>query len=237
MAPPPTREEARALEDLHRQRGDAVARAAADSTEDLGGRLLRFYWYYGFALDLSSSIVMLNGEGTVVANGPQQNGYLPHGPNMLSLNDPALPENDIGAKAFNFMRVRKLMRLTYHKLLQRVELAQAPPRRLHEPSWLVDKRRRSAARAKEDWDGMTPNERDLFAQHARGGSPILSVVLPKWRPSLNQLEARSHQRESDELSLLRREEESKLEEVTMKIAAEVQELDHGGASSDPLWAP
>ena len=32
-------------------------------------------------------------------------------------------------------------------------------------------------------------------------------------------------------------EESKLEEVTMKIAAEVQELDHGGASSDPLWAP
>jgi predicted nucleotidyltransferase len=106
---------------------------------DLGGLLLRFYWYYGHALDTSKTVVMLKDEGTRLAGsewtmlsqygpfaeqqqqqqqeeeeegggggggGGSGGGYLPHDPLSLSLNDPARPDSDIGAKAFRFDQVR-----------------------------------------------------------------------------------------------------------------------------------
>ena len=105
---------------------------------DLGGMLLLFYWYYGFHFDTSSTIVMLPGEGTRVAESlagvgsrmEQQHiashtGFLPHDPGMLSLNDPGQPRSDIGIKAFRFGMVRSLFRQSYRTLLERVAVVGA----------------------------------------------------------------------------------------------------------------
>ena len=106
---------------------------------DLGGMLLLFYWYYGYHLDTSCTVVMLHGEATRLARCPDylayqdylahpssssssssfDDGFLPHDPCALSLNDPARPDSDIGAKAFRFGQVRELFRQSYRRLLRR----------------------------------------------------------------------------------------------------------------------
>jgi hypothetical protein len=88
--------------------------------EDLGGALLRFYWYYGYQLDLKSSIVMSEGPETWLATGPGWQGWLEHSPGMLSINDPLKPESDLGAKAFRYNIVRQLLRASYVKLSAQV---------------------------------------------------------------------------------------------------------------------
>jgi len=103
--------------------GAQVAAAMERNTfeqEDLGGALLRFYWYYGHQLDLKCSIVTGEHMETSVAWGPSAPGWLGHHPSQLSINDPAKPDSDLGAKAYRFGLVRQLLRATYAKLMARV---------------------------------------------------------------------------------------------------------------------
>ena len=74
---------------------DAVPTLA---NEDLGGALLRFYWYYGHHFDLRGSIVMTEDHNTRIAPGPSSAGWHEHHRTRLSINDPARPDSDIGAK-------------------------------------------------------------------------------------------------------------------------------------------
>ena len=82
---------------------DAVTeQAEAEAQEDLGGLLLRFYWFYGYALDTRHSVILKEHDSTI-ARGPEHHpGYLLHANDKLSLSDPAAPWVDLGAKAFNF---------------------------------------------------------------------------------------------------------------------------------------
>ena len=90
-------------------------REAEEEVEDLGGLLLRFYWYYGHKLDLSSSIELREASGRSAAQSNLRRqgraGWRDHHRNMLSINDPANPDTDIGSKAFRFLSVRRLLRL------------------------------------------------------------------------------------------------------------------------------
>ena len=211
-----------------------VADAAGEEDEDLGGRLLRFYWYYGFALDTSSSVVMLNGEATKVATTGRQ-GYLDHAPTALSLNDPATPASDIGAKAFRFASVRSLIRLSYKQLMNRIDLANTEPSQRHVPKWLKKKRKKEAAQLEAAADGGT-GAPAAEAPAAESDPAILSAVLPKWQRGWSKRAARIEQGKLDMLSQLRREEEVKLDEATAEIAVDLREMELGGAQSrDPLW--
>ena len=99
---------------------DSEAEHTPEEPEDLGGMLLRFYWYYGYKLDLSSSIVMSERGGAGVICRPGTKGYMAHDHDQLSLSDPARPGNDLGAKAFRFQTVRRLLRLTYTKAIDQI---------------------------------------------------------------------------------------------------------------------
>ena len=114
-------------------------------SEDLGGQLLRFYWYFGHQLDLSSTVVMLPKQKTLVAPTPgshrsrSKSGFVPHQVNLLSLTDPANPGVDLGAKAYRFADVRYLLRKSYDKLSKLAESSSSSRHRglLHElvPRW------------------------------------------------------------------------------------------------------
>lgn len=219
--------------------------ADADTEEDLGGRLLRFYWYYGYALDLSSSVVMLDGEATRLADGPDgagrfEDGYLPHPRTQLSLNDPAKPTSDIGAKAYNFMSVRRLLRMSYQQLLKRIAIVQTAPSRRHVPNWMSDKRRREQISMREGRMAPRGGDGAVDRDERRGdedNQPVLSIVLPRWRKQMSQREARHAHSRREQLGQMRLEEQEKMEVVAAGLAAELEELRAGTAkTSDPLWS-
>jgi DNA polymerase sigma len=204
--------------------------------EDLGGLLLRFYWYYGFRLNTASSIVMRAEDRTNVAHRPGRAGYLAHAPHMLSINDPAMPESDIGAKAFRFMTVRRLLRSSFAQLSKRIH------RRREE------QRRQSAASENEYED------RDEEGAGARGGEPtgkraasqqrsLLSAILPNWEVHYSGRGARRTQKELIKISRRRRREETQFERMDEQLERQQRHLDARlavgdlGANSarDPLW--
>ena len=219
-----------------------AALAAADAEEeDLGGRLLRFYWYYGYALDTGATVVMGDGEATRVAPAAGAPGHLAHAPQLLSLSDPLQPRSDLGAKAFNWASARRLLRLSYQQLLRRVAIAQTAPDARHVPRWL--ERRRARAR---DARG-----RDQRGEEAHGDddddeteASILSAVLPRWQKRWSARDARDAAGRREALALTRREEEAKVADAADALAAEMRELEEraaggGGrsaASRDPLWS-
>jgi DNA polymerase sigma len=245
-ASPGERRRARAAQ-LGAADADAAAAAAVEAAaeeveaEDLGGQLLRFFWYYGFEHDYASSVVMLDGDATSVASSAHDAGFLEHSSQMLSINDPNAPWSDLGAKAHNFGSVRRLLRLTYTQLLSRIELLESlestAPDQRHVPTWLLHKREAAAARrqaklAKRTRRGESAGAMDDAEPADDAQTTILGVVLPRWQVRWDQSHARKQQRKRSWIGALRLDEERKLDEATARVAAEM-----GGAGSrDPLWA-
>jgi len=174
--------------------------------EDLGGALLRFYWYYGYQLDLKSSIVMSEGPETWLATGPGWQGWLEHSPGMLSINDPLKPESDLGAKAFRYNIVRQLLRASYVKLSAQVAEHTQQQQELQQE--------------------LQHESSGDFSGNAGRGSSLLSLVLPKWN-AMGSQHARRHQKELAQMNRRRRIEEKRMITASRAIVS--------GSRVDPLW--
>lgn len=174
--------------------------------EDLGGALLRFYWYYGYQLDLKSSIVMSEGPETWLATGPGWQGWLEHSPGMLSINDPLKPESDLGAKAFRYNIVRQLLRASYVKLSAQVAEHTQQQQELQQE--------------------LQHESSGDFSGNAGRGSSLLSLVLPKWN-AMGSQHARRHQKELAQMNRRRRIEEKRMTTASRAIVS--------GSRVDPLW--
>lgn len=107
----------------------------SEAPEDLGGMLLRAYWHYGIKHNPQDSIVTMAQGGAhrgrpedsmrSITRRPGQSGHVSHAPGVLSLMDPAAPDRDIGAKAYRYGLVRKLLRHSYLLLSEQVRLHRA----------------------------------------------------------------------------------------------------------------
>ena len=220
---------------------DAVTeQAEAEAQEDLGGLLLRFYWFYGYALDTRHSVILKEHDSTI-ARGPEHHpGYLLHANDKLSLSDPAAPWVDLGAKAFNFESVRRLLRLTYMQLLQRIEIVNTRPEERNVPKWQQAK---WEAQQRDGGDVEQAAEirkkkggaKAKAVKEAEAAEPsILSAVLPKWRSVWDERDARKQQRKRKMHAAMRKEEESKMEHAATLA---LQEMESGTSQSrDPLWS-
>ena len=172
-----------------------------------------------------------------------------HADDKLSLSDPASPWVDLGSKAYNFESVRRLMRLTYMQLLQRVAIVNTRPEERFVPKW--QRAKWEAQFRANNGNGGGKNEQEQepepaaakkkkgarakAAKEAVEAEPtILSAVLPKWRPRAvgGGRDARKQLRKRRMLAQVRKEEESKMDQVAKEVQAELLQE----RSADPLWS-
>jgi len=118
-------------------------------------------------LDLKSSIVMSEAHESRVAKGPRFDGWREHPAHLLSINDPANPENDLGIKAFRFGLVRQLFRASYVKLSAQIDGSFGAEQRQRDHRELHAEQRQ---RERSSWD-LEADEADEAdeASLARGG--------------------------------------------------------------------
>lgn len=181
---------------------------AEDVAEDLGGLLLRFYWYYGHRLDLGTSIVFDGAEGLETSHTAARGkpGWVAHAGGALSLIDPAKVGSDVGAKAYRFGTMRQLLRTSYSRLCSRLD-------------------ERGAAR---DVAPFHPSGRK------RKDRGLLGAVLPKWGAQHGR--DRASARVAQQRWLRRSKWRGVEERHATDSRDELARLEVAQGQLDPVWA-
>ena len=203
--------------------------ADVDGDEDLGGLLLRFYWYYGHEHNLGSTIVTDSAQGTSRARGRSQPGWLEHPLTQLSLSCPLRPRSDLGAAAHQFGLVRGVLRASYKGVQARLA-ANAAAAAVSGNSEVEDD---------EEWfksldpnDGASATASPLTKTKPSRQRALLSAVLPKWHGHHDGAWARRKQKAWVQISRRRRYDYQQMERHVPKSFTDGNA---GAHRRDPLW--
>lgn len=214
---------------------------AHSGDHDLGGLLLLFYWYYGFKVDTGHTLRVVDGAGRGRPEKavllPHASDWLKHGPTNLSLVDPADATNDLGASAYRFGTVvRTLLRTSYARLMLGRRLS---PEALQDPHVSADRDAKFHHSMLSDVSGVDESGNVLADEidydiassalvHPRTSEQRLFKLLPKWRASLTNKEARECNRAWAKVARRRRFDQAVMRETNTVLARD--EL-----KSDPMW--